>query len=110
MVRISTASPCAWQSIAHATRVTAVTWKSVQWLINKFSRHMGESMVTVTTATPLSDEQVDKLVRIYSKKTGHPVHIHSVVDPTVMGGMRVHTAMRSPTTRLSHSWRTSSAR
>ena len=63
--------------------------ESVQWLINKFSRHMGESMVTVTTATPLSDEQVDKLVRIYSKKTGHPVHIHSVVDPTVMGGMRV---------------------
>lgn len=61
----------------------------MQWLINKFSRHMGESMVTVTTATPLSDEQVDKLVRIYSKKTGHPVHIHSVVDPTVMGGMRV---------------------
>ena len=63
--------------------------ESVQWLINKFSRHMGESMVTVTTATPLSDEQSDKLARIYTKKTGRPVHIHSVVDPTVMGGMRI---------------------
>ena len=63
--------------------------ESVQWLINKFSRHMGESMVTVTTATPLSDEQSDKLARIYAKKTGRPVHIHSVVDPTVMGGMRI---------------------
>ena len=63
--------------------------ETIQWLINKFSRHMGESMVTVTTATPLSDEQSDKLARIYTKKTGRPVHIHSVVDPTVMGGMRI---------------------
>lgn len=63
--------------------------QTIQWLINKFSRHMGESMVTVTTATPLSKEQVEKLVAIYSAKTGHPVHINSVVDPTVMGGMRI---------------------
>lgn len=63
--------------------------QTIQWLINKFSRHMGESMVTVTTATPLSAKQIDKLVAIYSAKTGHPVHINSVVDPTVMGGMRI---------------------
>ena len=63
--------------------------QTTQWLINKFSRHMGESMVTVTTATPLSKEQVEKLIAIYSAKTGHPVHINSVVDPTVMGGMRI---------------------
>ena len=63
--------------------------QTIQWLINKFSRHMGESMVTVTTATPLSKEQVEKLIAIYSAKTGHPVHINSVVDPTGMGGMRI---------------------
>ena len=63
--------------------------QTIQWLINKFSRHMGESMVTVTTATPLSKEQVKKLIAIYSAKTGHPVHINSVVDPTVLGGMRI---------------------
>lgn len=63
--------------------------QTIQWLINKFSRHMGESMVTVTTATPLSKEQVEKLISIYTAKTGHPVHINSVVDPTVMGGMRI---------------------
>ena len=33
--------------------------------------------------------QVKKLVAIYSAKTGHPVHINSVVDPTVLGGMRI---------------------
>ena len=63
--------------------------QTIQWLINKFSRHMGESMVTVTTATPLSKEQVEKLIAIYSAKAGHPVHINSVVEPTVMGGMRI---------------------
>ncbi|NEG70320.1 F0F1 ATP synthase subunit delta [Bifidobacterium choloepi] len=63
--------------------------ETIQWLIEKFSRHMGESLVVVTTATPLKQEQIDKLVEIYSKKVGHPVHINSMVDPTVLGGMRV---------------------
>lgn len=63
--------------------------ETIQWLINKFSRHMGESMVTVTTAAPLSDEQIHRLIAVYTQRTGHPVHINSVVDPTVIGGMRV---------------------
>ena len=62
---------------------------TIQWLINKFSRHMGESMVTVTTASPLSEEQITKLTAIYSKKVGRAVHINSVVDPSVLGGMRI---------------------
>ena len=63
--------------------------ESIQWLINKFSRHMGESMVTVTTATPLKKEQIKRLVEVYSAKVGRQVHINSVVDPTVLGGMRI---------------------
>lgn len=63
--------------------------ETIQWLINKFSRHMGESMVTVTTATPLKKEQIKRLVEVYSVKVGRQVHINSVVDPTVLGGMRI---------------------
>lgn len=63
--------------------------ETIQWLINKFSRHMGESMVTVTTATPLTKEQIKRLVEVYSAKVGRQVHINSVVDPTVLGGMRI---------------------
>ena len=63
--------------------------ETIQWLINKFSRHMGESMVTVTTATPLKKEQIKRLVEVYSTKVGRQVHINSVVDPTVLGGMRI---------------------
>ena len=63
--------------------------ETIQWLINKLSRHMGESMVIVTTATPLKQEQIDKLIAVYSKKIGRAVHINPVVDPSVLGGMRV---------------------
>ena len=63
--------------------------ETIQWLINKVSRHMGESMVTVTTATPLKKEQIKRLVEVYSAKVGRQVHINSVVDPTVLGGMRI---------------------
>lgn len=63
--------------------------ETIQWLINKFSRHMGESMVTVTTATLLKKEQIKRLVEVYSAKVGRQVHINSVVDPTVLGGMRI---------------------
>ncbi|KAB7261611.1 F0F1 ATP synthase subunit delta [Bifidobacterium longum] len=63
--------------------------ETIQWLINKFSRHMGESMVTVTTVTPLKKEQIKRLVEVYSAKVGRQVHINSVVDPTVLGGMRI---------------------
>ena len=63
--------------------------ETIQWLINKFSRHMGESMVPVTTAAPLKKEQIKRLVEVYSAKVGRQVHINSVVDPTVLGGMRI---------------------
>ena len=63
--------------------------ETIQWLINKFSRHMGESMVTVTTATPLTSEQIARLTKVYSAKAGRAVHINSVVDPSVLGGMRI---------------------
>lgn len=63
--------------------------ETIQWLINKFSRHMGESMVTVTTAAPLTESQIKRLIEVYSAKAGRKVHINSVVDPSVIGGMRV---------------------
>lgn len=62
---------------------------TLQWLINKFSRHMGESMITITTAAPLTTQQVERLLDVYGKKLDRKVHINSVVDPSVIGGMRI---------------------
>lgn len=63
--------------------------ETIQWLIKKFSRHMGQSMITVTTAAPLKEEQIKRLIDVYYAKVGRQVHINSVVDPTVLGGMRI---------------------
>ena len=75
--------------------------ETIQWLINKFSRHMGESMVTVTTATPLKKEQIKRLVEVYSAKVGRQVHINSVVDRAGWhahpGGRRSHGQHRGRT-------------
>ena len=59
------------------------------WLINKLSRHMGEMMVTVTSAVPLTSEETSRIVTVYTARTGMPVHINSVVDPKVIGGLRI---------------------
>ncbi|MFT8592693.1 MAG: F0F1 ATP synthase subunit delta [Bifidobacterium sp.] len=62
---------------------------TLQWLIDEISHHMGESVVTVTSAIPLRKEQFSKIIAAYSSKLGHPVHVNSVVDPRVLGGMRI---------------------
>ncbi|PXY80735.1 F0F1 ATP synthase subunit delta [Bifidobacterium indicum] len=62
---------------------------TVMWLVDRFSEHMDQVMVTVTTAVPMSDEQSSRIQDVYGRKLGKPVHINSVVDPSVLGGMKV---------------------
>lgn len=62
---------------------------TIQWLIDKISEHCGETVVTVTTAVPMSIEQIKRIIEIYSKKLNRPVHVNAVVDPSVIGGMRL---------------------
>ncbi|MCI1664715.1 MAG: F0F1 ATP synthase subunit delta [Bifidobacterium crudilactis] len=62
---------------------------TLSWLINEISRHMGEQVVTVVSAVPLTREQFSGIISAYSAKLGRPVHINSVVDPKVLGGLRI---------------------
>lgn len=62
---------------------------TIQWLVGKASEHLGETVVTVTSAVALSNEQIERIVKAYSKKLNHAVHVNQVVDPRVMGGMRI---------------------
>ncbi len=64
---------------------------TVQWLIDKISEHAGEQVVTVTTAVELTAEQSSRIQQAYTLKLNCPVHINSVVDPTVIGGMRIQS-------------------
>jgi len=52
----------------------------------------GRKVATVVAATPLSQAQVDRLTAALSKRYGTSVSINTVVDPTVVGGLRVQIA------------------
>ncbi|MDN6655040.1 MAG: F0F1 ATP synthase subunit delta, partial [Bifidobacterium crudilactis] len=43
---------------------------TLSWLINEISRHMGEQVVTVVSAVPLTREQFSGLISAYSAKLG----------------------------------------
>ncbi len=63
--------------------------ETIQWLINKFSRHMGESMVTVTTATPLRRSRSSDWSRSTPPRWAVRCTSTRWVDPTVLGGSAI---------------------
>ena len=54
-----------------------------------FNRDNGILPVTAFTAVPLSPDQADKLTDKLSRITGKQVKLHSRIDPTVLGGVRL---------------------
>jgi F-type H+-transporting ATPase subunit delta len=53
------------------------------------ARRRARLVATVTSAVPLSDSQRDRLAAALAAQFGHVVHLNIVVDPAVVGGMRV---------------------
>lgn len=49
----------------------------------------GNALATVTVSAPLDQTRVQKLQEILSKSQGRPVKITTVVDPAIVGGMRI---------------------
>jgi F-type H+-transporting ATPase subunit delta len=49
----------------------------------------GLSVATVTTATPIAADQLDRLKRGLAAKFGRDVKLNLVVDPSLIGGLRV---------------------
>lgn len=52
----------------------------------------GRSVATVTTAVSLTPEQSAKLAALLSNKYGREVALNTVIDPKVVGGLRVQVA------------------
>lgn len=46
-------------------------------------------VATVTAASPLTESQRDRLAATLASQFGHDVHVNVVVDPLVVGGLRV---------------------
>jgi F-type H+-transporting ATPase subunit delta len=70
--------------------------RRVRQLLSRATRFVadqrGRMVATVIAAAPLSEHQVNRLSAALSKRYGGSVSINTVVDPTVVGGMRVQIA------------------
>jgi F-type H+-transporting ATPase subunit delta len=49
----------------------------------------GKSLARVTVAKPLPSEQKNRLGEALAKRLGRPVIVEEIVDPTVLGSVRV---------------------
>ena len=49
----------------------------------------GEGVATVRVARPLPENEVRRLADVLSRQYGRPVHLNLLVDPSVIGGVRV---------------------
>ena len=58
------------------------------------ARHRGETTAEVTSAHPLSDDQVDALKSRLKSQTGSDVSVDLTVDPAILGGLIVKLGSR----------------
>ena len=49
----------------------------------------GSTLATVTVASPLSSVQSDRISSLLEKTAGRPVRVTTVVDPSLVGGVRI---------------------
>jgi len=63
--------------------------RAIVWAVDLVADQSGRSVATVTTARALGDAQLDRLREGLSRRFGRPVTINQVVDPAIVGGLRV---------------------
>jgi F-type H+-transporting ATPase subunit delta len=70
--------------------------RRVRQLLSRATRlvadQRGRKVATVFAASPLSDAQADRLVAALSQRYGTTVSLNTVIDPHVVGGLRVQIA------------------
>jgi F-type H+-transporting ATPase subunit delta len=47
------------------------------------------TLAEVRSANPLGDAELERLASALSAKYGRPVHLNTIVDPTIIGGLKV---------------------
>ena len=52
----------------------------------------GEAVATIRVVKPLADADREKLRAALAKQYGRPVHLNEIIDPAVIGGVRVEIA------------------
>lgn len=73
---------------AAATR-TASFDGVLEHFADEVAARRGRTLAEVRTAKPLSDAEVDRLAAALSKKYGKEVHLNTIVDPSIVGGLKI---------------------
>jgi F-type H+-transporting ATPase subunit delta len=76
----------AGQSISGSHRTVAVALTEYQRVVADVQ---AQGVATVRVARPLPDSELDRLASVLSAQYGRPVHLNLLVDPSVLGGIRV---------------------
>ncbi|GAA1128455.1 F0F1 ATP synthase subunit delta [Nocardioides aquiterrae] len=80
-------------TLALAKQALAGTYRTVTSALENYRRVAAEArneyVATVRAVTPLSDGDRDRLVKALSEQYGREIHVNEVIDPTVLGGVRV---------------------
>lgn len=64
-------------------------------LVAQAATKRGQMVATVTTAQPLSSEQMHRLHRILVKRYGREISINPQVDPSILGGINVQVGQQA---------------
>jgi len=76
-----------------AQQSTSGTHRTVTVAVDEYqkvaSRHRNRLVALVTVARPLEDGQAQRLTDALSRQYARPVHLNTLVDPDVIGGIRV---------------------
>ena len=76
----------AGQSISGSHRTVAVALTEYQKVVADVQ---AQGVATVRVARPLAQAEVDRLAALLTAQYGRPVHLNLLVDPSVLGGIRV---------------------
>lgn len=80
-------------TLALAKQALGGTYRTVTTALATYRRVAaeahGELVATVRVVSPLADAERDRLATALSQQYGKQVHLNEVVDPDVLGGMRV---------------------
>lgn len=80
-------------TVTLAKQALAGTYRTVSVALAEYQKVAAavhnEGVATVRVAKPLTDAEVDRLGTALSRQYGRPVHLNVLVDPAVLGGIKV---------------------
>jgi F-type H+-transporting ATPase subunit delta len=78
-------------ALIHAARGRRVR-QLLSWATEVVADQRGRTVATVTSAVPLTPEQRERLMATLSARYGADISVNAVVDPALVGGLRVQVA------------------